>query len=86
MGPNGRGKNRGREKNTERGRPNGGKHLRGKTHGKGVVSTQREVPRKRKDQMGNNPRQESNKKLRVYFIYVYVNMYKYIYSYLYVYI
>ena len=45
-------KNRGREKNTERGRPNGGKHLRGKTHGKRVVSTQREVPRKRKDQKG----------------------------------
>ena len=39
-----------REKNTERGRPNGGKHLREKTHGKRVVSTQREVPRKRKDQ------------------------------------
>ena len=62
---NGRGKNRGKEKNTEKGRPNGGKRLRGKTHGKRVVSTQREVPRKRKDQMGNNPRQESNKKLRV---------------------
>ena len=42
----------GREKNTERGRPNGGKHLRGKTHGKRAVSTQREVPRKRKDQKG----------------------------------
>ena len=40
-------KNRGREKNTERGRPIGGKHLRGKTHGKRVVSTQREVPKKR---------------------------------------
>ena len=46
------GKNKGREKNTERGRPNGGKHLRGKTHVKRVVSTQREVPRKRKDQKG----------------------------------
>ena len=45
-------KNKGREKNTERGRPNGGKHLRGKTHGKRVVSTQRKVPRKRKDQKG----------------------------------
>ena len=45
-------KNRGREKNTERGRPNRRKHLRGKTHGKRVVSTQREVPRKRKDQKG----------------------------------
>ena len=48
-------KNRGREKNTERGRPDGGKHLRGKTHGKRVVSTQREVPRKRKDQKGEQP-------------------------------
>ena len=41
-----------RKKNTERGRLNEGKHLRGKTHGKKVVSTQREVPRKRKDQKG----------------------------------
>ena len=48
-------KKRGREKNTKRGRPNGGKHLRGKTHGKRVVSTQREVPRKRKDQNGEQP-------------------------------
>ena len=48
----GEGKNRGREKNTKRGRPNGGKHLRGKTHSKKIVSTQREVPRKRKDQKG----------------------------------
>ena len=45
-------KNRGREKNTKRGRPNGGKHLRGETHGKRVVSTQRERPKKRKDQKG----------------------------------
>ena len=53
----GEGKNRGREKNTKRGRPNRGKHLRGKTHGKRLVSTQREVPKKRKDQKGeNNPR------------------------------
>jgi len=29
-----------------------GKHLRGETHGKRVVSTQREGPRKRKDQKG----------------------------------
>ena len=42
-------KNKGREKNTKRGRPNGGKHLRGKTHDNRVISTQREVPRKRKD-------------------------------------
>ena len=48
-------KNRGREKNTKRGRPNGGNQLRGKTHGKRVVSTQREVPRKRKDQNGEQP-------------------------------
>ena len=48
-------KNKGREKNTKRGRPNGGKHLREKTHGKRVVSTQREVPRKRKDQNGEQP-------------------------------
>ena len=46
------GKNRGREKNTERGRPNGGKHIRRKTHDKRVVSTQREAPKKRKDQKG----------------------------------
>ena len=45
-------KNRGREKNTERGRLNGGRHLREKTHGKRVVSTQREGLRKRKDQKG----------------------------------
>ena len=45
----------GREKNTERGRLNGGKHLRGKTHGKTVVNTQREGPRKRKDQKGEQP-------------------------------
>ena len=45
----------GREKNTERGRLNGGKHLRGKTHGKRVVNTQREGPRKRKDQKGKKP-------------------------------
>ena len=51
-GPKGGEKNRGREKNTKRGRPNGGKHLRGKTHGKRVVSTQRDVPKKRKDQKG----------------------------------
>ena len=49
-GPRGGGKNRERKKNTKRRRPNGGKHLRGKTHRKRVVSTQREVPRKRKDQ------------------------------------
>ena len=42
----------GRKKNTERGRLNGGRHLRGKTHGKRVVRTQREGPRKRKDQKG----------------------------------
>ena len=45
----------GREKNTERGRLNGRKHLRGKPHGKRVVSTQREGPRKRKDQKGKKP-------------------------------
>ena len=45
--------------------PRGQRHLRGKTHGKKVVSTYREGPKKRKDQMGNNPRQESSKKLRV---------------------
>ena len=39
-----------KEKNTERERLNGGRHLRGKTHGKRVVSTQRKGPRKRKDQ------------------------------------
>ena len=38
-----------RKKNTERGRLNGGRHLRGKTHGK-RVGTPREGPRKRKDQ------------------------------------
>ena len=32
-------KNRGREKNTKRGRPNGRKHLREKTLGKRVEST-----------------------------------------------
>ena len=42
-------KNRGREKNIERGRPIGRKHLRGKTRGKRVVSTQREVPKKREN-------------------------------------
>ena len=40
----------GREKNTKKGRFNGRRHLKGKTHGKRVVSTQREVPRKRKYQ------------------------------------
>ena len=34
------------------GDPSGRRHLREKTHGKRVVSTQREVPRKRKDQKG----------------------------------
>ena len=45
-------KNRGREKNTKRGRPNGRKYSREKIHGKRAISTQREVPRKRKDQKG----------------------------------
>ena len=48
-------KNRGREKNTERGRPNGGKHLRGKTHGKRVVSTRERYPGKGKTKKGEQP-------------------------------
>ena len=44
-----------REKNTKRGRLNGGRHLRRKTHGKRVVSTQREGPRKRKAKKGEQP-------------------------------
>ena len=55
----------GKERKTPKeGDPRGRRHLRGKTHSKKVVSTQRERPKKRKDQMGNNPRQES-KKLKV---------------------
>ena len=54
MGNSG-GKNRRREKNTERGRPNGGKHLRGKTHGKRVVSTRERYPGKGKTKKGEQP-------------------------------
>ena len=43
----------GKERKTQKeGDPRGRRHLREKTHGKRVVSTQREVPRKRKDQKG----------------------------------
>ena len=48
-------KNKGREKNTERGRPNGGKHLRGKTHGKRVVSTRERYLGKGKTKKGEQP-------------------------------
>ena len=56
----GKEKKHGREKNTKRGRLNGGRYLSVKTHGKRVVSTWREGPKKRKDQMGNNSRQDSS--------------------------
>ena len=47
----------GKERKTPKeGDPRGRRHLREKTHGKRVVSTYREGPKKRKDQMGNNPR------------------------------
>ena len=60
------GKKHRREKKYRKKRdPRGRRHLRGKTHGKRVVSTQREGPKKRKDQMGNNSRQDSSQKLRV---------------------
>ena len=43
-------KERKRRKETQ-----GGKHLRGETHGKRVVSTHREGFRKREDQKGKQP-------------------------------
>ena len=51
-------------KTLKEGDPRGRRHLREKTHSKRVVSTEREGPKKRKDQMRNNPQQES-KKLKV---------------------
>ena len=49
-------------KKTE-GRPNGGKHLREALRKRG--SPRERDSRKKKYQTGNNPRQESSKKLRV---------------------
>ena len=46
-----------------KGRPNGGKHLREALRKRG--SPRERDSRKKKYQTGNNPRQESNKKLRV---------------------
>ena len=55
-------KNTKEKKNTE-GRPNGGEAPKGDTQKERV--TQREGPKKIKDQRGNNLRQESSKKLKV---------------------
>ena len=64
MGNSG-GKNRRREKNTERGRPNGGKHLRGENPWQeSSKHPERGTQEKEKPKRGNNPQQESNKKLR----------------------
>ena len=58
-------KTRKREKTPKEKRPKGAEAPKGKTHGKRVVNTEREGPKKRKDQMWNNPRQENSKKLKV---------------------
>ena len=54
-------KNRGREKNTKRERPNGGKHLRGENPWlKSSKHLERETQEKERPKRGNNPWQDSS--------------------------